>query len=335
MLQQIKSFQECLKIAAESEKHLLLGNGFSISLFPEKFAYNALSEKVESKRINKLFKCFKTNDFEYVMHKLEEALTVVKLYNKGSDLYSCISKDLEELKKTLIEAISNFHPRSPQEILASKYEHCYGFLSHFNEGKKFTFNYDLLLYWVFMNFRENKVTDSLKCDDGFRGTEWQIYQEREQNFYYLHGAMHIFSDEGNIKKHTWKNDSLNTRITDQVSVAINNGAYPMFISGGNSKQKYSRIYGNNYLLFSFLSLQGIKGSLFIFGHSLRDEDDHVFNIINGNDKLGNIFISIFGEENSNQHIFTKVARWKQLYKNKKYYFYNAESANVWGLDLNS
>ncbi|ELY1973244.1 hypothetical protein SL040_004731, partial [Aeromonas salmonicida] len=36
---------------------------------------------------------------------------------------------------------------------------------------------------------------------------------------------------------------------------------------------------NGYLSRTFSSLKSITGSLFIFGHSIRDEDNHVFDFI--------------------------------------------------------
>lgn len=89
---------------------------------------------------------------------------------------------------------------------------------------------------------------------------------------------------------------------------------------------------NTYLGRAFASIKEIGGSLFIFGHSIRDEDDHVFNFINEESKsLKNIFISLFGNVNSleNQKIINKVEGWKSKNEEKRYYFYDASSANVW------
>ena len=43
--QNILTFDECLKIA-DDKKHLILGNGFSIALFPKIFNYKKLAERI-------------------------------------------------------------------------------------------------------------------------------------------------------------------------------------------------------------------------------------------------------------------------------------------------
>ncbi|WP_431830285.1 DUF4917 family protein [Aeromonas salmonicida] len=66
----IKSFAECLAIAGNTKKHLMLGNGFSISLFPKIFNYKTLSENIDSERMKDLFSSIGTYDFEFVMRRL-------------------------------------------------------------------------------------------------------------------------------------------------------------------------------------------------------------------------------------------------------------------------
>lgn len=45
----------------------MLGNGFSVSLFPSIFNYKRLAENIDSERINLLFDAIETHDFEFVM----------------------------------------------------------------------------------------------------------------------------------------------------------------------------------------------------------------------------------------------------------------------------
>lgn len=335
----IHNFQECLEIADEAEgrKHLMLGNGFSIDLFPNIFNYQTLMERVGSERIKSLFKKIGTNDFEYVMRKITDTLKIAEFYPEGKPLLDKLINDLKELKTTLIDVISQSHPANPSAITDEQYQYCYIFLKHFDEGKKYSFNYDLLLYWVYMHFL-NDSDQSLKCDDGFRYPEddqstvtWEIGREYQQNLYYLHGAMHVFTNENSvIEKYTWINSG--KTITDQVRESIDNQKYPIFISEGSKKHKISRINDCSYLGRAFSSLKSIQGSLFIFGHSIRNEDDHVFDYINTKSNIKNIFISIFGDENtkSNQKIFRKVGVWERKFPKKNYYFYNSSSVNVWG-----
>ncbi len=161
------------------------------------------------------------------------------------------------------------------------------FLVHFENGNKYTFNYDLLLYWVYMYFREsrnnrNNKDKKLDIRDGFGSGNyqnmpvlaWGIGNAEKQNLYYLHGAMHLFNNKGMI--HKLNRGRSGAPIRDQVCNSIDEKRYPMFISEGTTEHKLSRIQNSSYLDHAFHSLKNIKNNLFIFGHSLGDEDDHVF-----------------------------------------------------------
>lgn len=163
----IYTFEECIALAGTAKKHLMLGNGFSVSLFPKIFNYKTLAENIESERINMLFDAIDTHDFEFVMRRLLEAVDIVKHYETSEKITNNIHDDIEELKKTLIQVISKSHPPKPSEITESQYENCRKFLVNFEKGKTYTFNYDLILYWVLMHFRDNEEL-KLSCDDGFR-----------------------------------------------------------------------------------------------------------------------------------------------------------------------
>lgn len=335
---EIKTFDQCIEIAnsAKGNKHLLLGNGFSVALFPQIFNYKKLSDHIDNQDIKKLFTEFNTTDFEYVMYKLIECLRVLEYYDRDSPLYNTINSDIETLKEILISVIAQHHPDNPKSITDDQYDSCFHFLSHFQSGKVYTFNYDLLLYWVFMHFIDSP-DKKLKINDGFRTYDedesmvtWEIGRERHQNLYYIHGAMHLFRDKRSvIEKFNWKNTGIS--ISEQVRMAVSENKLPIFISEGTSEHKLKRITENGYLARAMASLKSIRGNLFIFGHSIRDEDDHVFDLIIRDGKVNNIFISVFGDMNStaNQHIIKKIENWNNLDTEKNFYLYNAQSAKVW------
>jgi hypothetical protein len=239
------------------------------------------------------------------------------------------------IQRTLI---TESHPENPTSISDTQYLSCYEFLKYFKGGKRYTFNYDLLVYWVYMHFLDNKQ-NTLTNDDGFRTdvgdssmVTWEIGREHQQNMYYLHGAMHIFKDElGKIQKYTWRNGDKTIGL--QVKESIENGQFPVFISEGTQEHKLKRIKENGYLARSFSSLKGITGDLFIFGHSIRDEDDHVFEVMNSNRKITRIFISLFGDQESgnNQRIIQKVNHWREQYtlNGREYVFYDSTTAKIW------
>lgn len=332
----IYSFQDCLKIAEKNgrHKHLMLGNGFSIGIFPKIFNYAALADKINSVQTEKLFNDLQTNDFEYVLRMLHTTLIVINNFSDNESIKAQIQNSLNNIKETLIDVLTIAHPDNPLSITEKQYQSCCLFLKNFEDGKKYTFNYDLILYWVYMHFLEHENKDlRLNINDGFRrstagNVTWEIGNDFRQNLYYLHGALHLFSYGHEIEKFTWINneESLKTQITDSLS----SSKYPIFITEGSKEHKVERIISSAYLGRSFASLKAIQGNLFIYGHSLRDEDDHIFDLINSH-KLENIFISIYGSRDSkeNKNIINKVENWKNEYKNKNYHLFNAETAMVW------
>lgn len=341
---QLKTFEDCIAQAGTAKKHLMLGNGFSVSLFPSIFNYKRLAENIESERINMLFDAIDTHDFEFVMRRLLEAVDIVQHYDSSEGITEHIHEDIEELKKTLIHVISKSHPPKPSEITDHQYESCRKFLLNFEEGKTYTFNYDLILYWVLMHFIDDKEK-KLPCNDGFdypysgeyvpeeeRDTSlyWEIGREKNQNIYFIHGAMHIFSDGSDIEKLSYAN--LGVPLAEQVQQAISQDQFPVFISEGSTDHKLSRIKKNGYLSRTFSSLKSIRGNLFIFGHSIRDEDDHVFDFINQNNKNLKMFIGLYGSpsETHNQVIINKIERWKKAHPSKVFEIYDSSSIDVWG-----
>ena len=78
----------------------------------------------------------------------------------------------------------------------------------------------------------------------------------------------------------------------------------------------------------------VNQCLFIYGHSLAENDSHIFDgIVNG--RVPKIYISLYGDINSevNKGIRRKaellVAKRKKTYK-LSIEFYDATSAKVWG-----
>ena len=134
-----------MALAGTSKKHLMLGNGFSVALFPKIFNYKALADNIESDRINMLFDAIDTHDFEFVMRRLLEAGDIVQHYDSSEDITKHIYEDIEELKRALIQVITKCHPPKPSEITEQQYESCRKFLIHFEKGNTYTFNYDLIL----------------------------------------------------------------------------------------------------------------------------------------------------------------------------------------------
>ncbi|MEY9106967.1 hypothetical protein ABH999_003163 [Bradyrhizobium yuanmingense] len=82
----VLSFDDAMQsVSGLSKRHLLLGNGFSISLKPDIFSYGALFDSADfnsKPHIKDLFKNLKTQDFEIVIKHLQDAATVLDAYGR-------------------------------------------------------------------------------------------------------------------------------------------------------------------------------------------------------------------------------------------------------------
>lgn len=147
---------------ANRQKHLLLGNGFSMAYDPEIFSYNALSKfiyELDNDFLKQLFTIIKTNNFELLMQQLDDFARIAVIFGADQKLVDRIKEASNSLKESLIDAIKALHPDHVFKIPEEKSQACASFLNGFlqDNGNIFTTNYDLLLYWVLLrNNLENK-----------------------------------------------------------------------------------------------------------------------------------------------------------------------------------
>lgn len=353
-------FKQALKKAdIYSKKHLLLGNGFSIACKPGIFAYGSLFEeakKTMSKELIEIFSAMDTQDFEEVIRALQHAAAIVSVYRpKLIKTKSLLLADAEKLKTDLIQAVAGRHPARPNDIGDDRYIACRTFLSNFvgegMNGKIYTMNYDLLLYWALMHEEEDVLARlALQHDDGFRKdqedfdapyVEWQGEGAAHgQNIHYLHGALHLFDAGYQLQKYTWVNTG--KALVDQANEALKKDLFPLFVAEGDSKSKLTKIQHSAYLHHNFKSFGGVcqtkskdGTALFVYGHSFAKNDAHVLNMI-GYGKIAHLFVSLFGDPSSkaNQKIRANVDHIAELrpraYPKLKVDYFDSASAKVWG-----
>lgn len=289
------------------EKNLLLGNGFSSHLLNNQFSYKKLKEEADfsplnAKDINEIFSSHKTNDFEFVMKRLQEATSVFKAYNFNPDP---LVEDKEKLKDLLVNGISRLHPDG--YIVGGLSNHQVKSINKELKGFKhiFTLNYDLLLYWLIM-----EDIDGFK--DGFTNVVngYQCLGEYDFNINYLHGGLHIFEgfldDDYEIVK-IKKGDQ--SSLSEQVKGFIAQGWYPVTVAEGDWEGKMKIINSNYYLKKCYRKLKRLKGDLYIFGCSFQ-QDDHILKAISKSYlKDINIGIRNLSEEKCGiiyHNIFSKV-----------------------------
>lgn len=339
--------QAMRRISGASKKHLLLGNGFSISLKPDIFNYSSLFENADfsaAPHVPDLFEALGTKDFEVVIRHLQDAAKVVEVYRpKLERLAERLRHDAAAIKHALVSAVATGHPDRPFDITSSQYSACRAFLHRFDHI--FTLNYDVLLYWALM---QTEVDDlNLRPDDGFRHPEddpdlpyvsWQ--QSHSATVIYLHGALHLFDRGTDITKYTWS--KTDKAIVDQIREALDKNEFPLFVSEGTSASKRQRILHNAYLHKALRSFESCckpaVNAIVIFGHSLATNDNHILRYI-AVGGVENLLVGLYGDPKSSGNCAAiqnseALVDLRQRKRGKRFplrvTFYDAASAQVWG-----
>jgi hypothetical protein len=76
------------------QKHLLLGNGFSMSYDSGIFSYNALSgflENLDNAILQKLFRIIKTSNFELLMEQLDNVAHIAEVFEADKKVVANIT----------------------------------------------------------------------------------------------------------------------------------------------------------------------------------------------------------------------------------------------------
>lgn len=356
---EVVSFQTALEMAGQYKKrHLLLGNGFSIACNPSIFTYRSLYDQALETHFlaipeaARMFGVFDTKDFEVVIRALEDAAKTLPVFDPTMQhTAEKMAGQAGELKTALVRAIADNHPDVPNRITDEKFWACRQFLAHFlnpqNDGKVYTLNYDLLLYWAAMH--DDPPFDdplTLTINDGFgrSGVDadadyvtWQgETNARDQRIHYLHGAIHLFDSGSDLKKYTWRDKGV--PILTQARTAMEQGMFPLFVAEGSSEQKLAKIKHSAYLYHSYKSfsaqMEQKEQALFIFGHSFSENDNHVLRKISDG-KTAHLFVSALGslDDESKQSFLKRVSavvRQRDGNVPLLVTFFDASSANVWG-----
>lgn len=343
----VPTFDQAMRVIdGARNKHLLLGNGFSISLRPDIFSYGSLYENADfaaAPHIVRLFEALGTKDFEIVIHYLQNAAKVVEVYRPSlTRLASRLRADADIIKGALVTAVARGHPNRPYDITAAQYASCRAFLSRFKHI--FTLNYDVLLYWALMQTEVDRL--EILPDDGFRHPEdnpdlpyvsWQ--QSHSATVHYLHGALHLFDRGDEITKYTWS--KTDKAIVDQIREALDEDRFPLFVSEGDSASKRKRILHNAYLhkaLRSFEACCGPAGNaIVIFGHSLASSDNHVLRCIAGG-ASEHLLVGLYGDPDSdanreairNANGLVALRQRRRPNHPLRVTLYDAASARIWG-----
>jgi len=329
-------------------KHLLFGNGFSISYDPAIFSYNALSnfiETVDDDLLKQLFRNLNTKNFELIMQQLDNFIEIAKIFSEDDKLVKKIEAASEKLKTSLIDAVQQLHPDHVFTIPENESNACFQFLKEFIEkgGQVFSTNYDLLPYWVLMRNDANLSTDGFgkdlenssdeyEHDPQYSELRWGKYKET-QNIFYLHGSLLIFDTGADVVKEIYGGENF---LIENIKARMAKKEYPIFVTAGNANEKLTHISHSKYLTYCYDSLSSIKGSLITFGFNFGPYDTHIISAINkaarnGNrgapeEKLVSIYIGVYSDNDLNYI--------NQLIADKKFKCkvtpYDARTVNIWG-----
>lgn len=308
---------------------ILLGNGFSQSWDADIFRYDYLLDRANfgerDAEIKEIFRQFETSDFEQVMKNLIAAEVVGEAYGIDTDTLDQIRDDQEMLKESLIDVISRSHPLRPSEVLNTQFRAARAFLREFQSI--FTLNYDILLYWAIN--KTNREIDRhryLNKTDGFDSNYWS--PDRSQNLFFVHGGLHLYDTGTDIKKHVYYRDE-RIGIVDQVQENLDAGRFPLFVSEPTHEKKLQKIEHNPYLNRCYQALKSLDGVLYIHGHSMDDNDMHIFQQIKKS-KVSKVYVGIFGDPNNPRNIRAKANALAFLERpGLEVEFYDSATAPVW------
>lgn len=310
---------------------LLLGNGFSLNLSGY-FEYKSLFEEFlkqwePSASECKIFRSFGTNNFELIQESLINAKRVNKLLRIA--INHKIDHTIELLKNGLIKSIRNTHPSSSQ-IDRDQLKRLSTQLNNF--GDIFTLNYDLFLYHIIMQMKDESdkqnryapYSDYFWSEHDKQFMQFMDYDEYPRNHvYYLHGALFLFKISPDTLK--LRRGDAPRELIEMIGEVITRGTMPLFVSEGKYKEKLKTIERSSYLSFCYESLGTSENKLVIFGSSLSYQDTHIANAINYRRNRRELAIAIHIGNKSRDELQEIMKRLKAKFKSHNIYFFDSET----------
>lgn len=277
------------------------------------------------------------------MRLLEDASWTARTYDLPEVAAQAMLDDVEVIKRTLVEAVASSHLEHTGRLEAEKKAAALSFLDFFHNI--FTTNYDLLPYWVNLSHPVRpQWRDGFRADDDPDAT-YVVFGERlgrQKGLFYLHGALHFYVAEGELRKHTWSRTGI--PLTHSIRESLSKGEYPLFVSEGSPEKKLEQIQRSGYLWYCLDKLARIESPLVVFGHALGPSDSHIGNVVADNLELPALYIGLFGnpESDANLLIIRAADRIRQRRRDRfmgkrggkgkelEIHYFDSATANVWG-----
>jgi len=317
---QIISFDDALKQAGEKPS-LLIGNGFSI----EYFSYQNLLEKADlpaSGPERALFKVLDTVDFERVIMALEAGALVERAYKNDKQADAFLA-DADKIREALVKAVRATHPGHREDI-AERIPTCIAFLKNFDAI--FTLNYDLLLYWVILDagksFQDGFGLGQEK--NGFRGP---FKTDAHCNVFNVHGGLHLFKTSiGEMEKRLMGASGVIDAIAETITKSKR---LPVYVAEGTSEAKLARINSVPYLKQCYDQLRERSGAFFVYGHSAKGNDDHIYDALFSS-QIERLFFCVHTPTTKVEVVDGELSRYKKRNGSKVIHeFVDSQTAPVW------
>ncbi|OBX37864.1 hypothetical protein A8U91_02243 [Halomonas elongata] len=344
----LESFDDVRKsIASNTERdfHLLLGNGFSMAYDPRIFSYNALHNfitELNDPDLTTIFAAIETKNFELIMQQLDTLSALLDAFKAGAEIKQKVDAASSKLKSSLLDAVKELHPEHVFTVPEDESKACSHFIKTFLDtgGSLFSTNYDLLLYWILMRNNvvghtdgfgrdlENADESPLPEDQEWSELRWGR-NKKNQNVFYLHGALPFFDAGANIIKEEY--DQRNY-LLQKIEKRMRRGEYPVFVTAGDGDEKLTHMMHNQYLTHCYETLSNITGSLVTFGFNFGRYDRHIIQAINRAAKYGgkefpkllSVYIGVYSDEDR-----AHIERIRGEFS-CKVRLYDARSADIWG-----
>lgn len=315
------SFESAMEQVADQEPSLLLGNGFSIG----HFSYSNLLENAglaEDGPERALFRILDTVDFERVILALEDGAIVAQAYENAASA-TLWAADADKVRNALVTAIRATHPAHREDI-SDQIPACAAVLKRFSSI--FTLNYDLLLYWVILEDTKS-FKDGFglgKESNGFRGP---FNEGAYCNVFNLHGGLHLFKTaSGTIQKRLMGSSGVIDAIAQTIT---EDRRVPILVTEGKSTSKMARINSVPYLKHCYDKLRALSGSCFVYGHSAKENDGHIYRAVFSS-QIDRLYFCIHRPTSNINEIDGELARYQKQSRSRiEYVFVDAETVPMW------
>jgi uncharacterized protein DUF4917 len=276
------SLRDWSEIADDGWSAILVGNGLSINV-SRKFDYQSVyDEAMRSQRgqpglsvkDRAVFDAFDTTNFEAVLGKLRDAITMAEVLGRKPDPYR---RRFRSVQEGLGSAVRRVHPEwdvVPDDVLAAIKAELR------NYRVIFSTNYDLIVYWAIGHDDDYGLFRDCFWANGceFDPDDCEVWGAGRP-IYYMHGALHLVVRGSGITRKLTQEDG---RLLDQFGQPIDGDpeARPLLVSEASPRDKLRAIEGNDYLAHAYDQLKTQDGPLLVFGHSLSNQDGHLTDAIN-------------------------------------------------------